>query len=54
MKNTVALTINVDKSLRQQLKIIAAQRAESLRDLLVPAIERLIKDHALHSDHPQN
>jgi len=44
MKETVAITINVDPSIRQQLKIIAAQQAKSLRDLLLPELERLIQN----------
>ena len=55
MKETVAITINVDPSIRQQLKIIAAQQAKSLRDLLLPELERLIHDaeqHPLCSSNP--
>ena len=48
MKETVAITINVDPTIRQQLKIIAAKQSKSLRDLLLPELERLIQNAEQH------
>ncbi len=48
MKETVAITIKVDPTIRQQLKIIAAKQSKSLRDLLLPELERLIQNAEQH------
>jgi len=45
------LAVEISHDLRRQLKVVAAQRGVSVRDLLIPAIRRIVaEEHEVTRD----